>query len=74
MYSSPGAAWIRWSLKRLPCCPAWQSLPASCTFSHLADSGDYDTIIIDAAPTGSTLQLLSFPDIAPLVYREDYAL
>jgi arsenite-transporting ATPase len=30
----------------------------------LADSGNYDVIIIDAAPTGSTLQLLSFPDMA----------
>ncbi len=30
----------------------------------LADSGKFDVIIIDAAPTGSTLQLLSFPDMA----------
>jgi arsenite-transporting ATPase len=32
--------------------------------THLADSGNYDVIVIDAAPTGSTLQLLSFPDMA----------
>jgi arsenite-transporting ATPase len=30
----------------------------------LADSGDFDVIVIDAAPTGSTLQLLSFPEMA----------
>lgn len=27
------------------------------------DSGDYDVIIIDAAPTGETLRLLSLPDV-----------
>jgi arsenite-transporting ATPase len=32
--------------------------------THLADSGNYDVIVIDAAPTGSTLQLLSFPEMA----------
>jgi hypothetical protein len=32
--------------------------------TSLAESGRFDVIIIDAAPTGSTLQLLSFPDIA----------
>ncbi|MBA2506773.1 MAG: ArsA family ATPase [Thermoleophilaceae bacterium] len=28
------------------------------------DSGDYDAIIVDCAPTGETLRLLSFPDVA----------
>ena len=28
-----------------------------------AESGDYDTTIIDCAPTGSTVRLLSFPDV-----------
>ena len=28
------------------------------------ESGDYDAIIVDCAPTGETLRLLSFPDVA----------
>src|SRR5690606_24604502 len=30
----------------------------------LADSKQYDVIVIDCAPTGATLQLLSFPEMA----------
>ena len=44
--------------------PGMEELASLMHITHLAESGDYDTIIIDAAPTGSTLQLLSFPDIA----------
>ncbi|MCY3994182.1 MAG: ArsA family ATPase [Caldilineaceae bacterium] len=44
--------------------PGMEELASLMHITHLAGSGDFDTIIIDAAPTGSTLQLLSFPDIA----------
>ncbi len=44
--------------------PGMEELACLMQITYLADSGDYDVIIIDAAPTGSTLQLLSFPDMA----------
>ncbi|MEZ4559526.1 MAG: ArsA family ATPase [Caldilineaceae bacterium] len=44
--------------------PGMEELASLMQITSLADSGDFDVIIIDAAPTGSTLQLLSFPDIA----------
>jgi arsenite/tail-anchored protein-transporting ATPase len=44
--------------------PGMEELACLMQITHLADSGQYDVLIIDAAPTGSTLQLLSFPDMA----------
>ncbi|MGL4650048.1 MAG: ArsA family ATPase [Caldilineaceae bacterium] len=44
--------------------PGMEELASLMQITALADSGKYDVIIIDAAPTGSTLQLLSFPDVA----------
>lgn len=44
--------------------PGMEELASLMQITFLADSNDYDVIVIDAAPTGSTLQLLSFPDIA----------
>lgn len=44
--------------------PGMEELASLLQITALADSGKYDVIIIDAAPTGSTLQLLSFPDMA----------
>ena len=44
--------------------PGMEELASLLQITYLADSGKYDVIVIDAAPTGSTLQLLSFPDVA----------
>ncbi len=44
--------------------PGMEELASLMQITALADSGDFDVIVIDAAPTGSTLQLLSFPDMA----------
>ena len=44
--------------------PGMEELASLMQITFLADSGNYDVIVIDAAPTGSTLQLLSVPDIA----------
>jgi arsenite-transporting ATPase len=44
--------------------PGMEELACLMQITYLADSKQYDVIIIDAAPTGSTLQLLSFPEIA----------
>jgi arsenite-transporting ATPase len=44
--------------------PGMEELASLMQITYLADSGNYDVIIIDAAPTGATLQLLSFPDMA----------
>ncbi len=44
--------------------PGMEELSSLMQITHLAETGDYDVIVIDAAPTGSTLQLLSFPEMA----------
>ena len=44
--------------------PGMEELASLMQITSLAESGKYDVIVIDAAPTGSTLQLLSFPDMA----------
>jgi arsenite-transporting ATPase len=40
--------------------PGMEELSSLMQITSLAESGRFDVIIIDAAPTGSTLQLLSF--------------
>ena len=45
--------------------PGMEELACLMQITHLADSGNYDVIIIDAAPTGSTLQLRSTRRRAP---------
>ncbi|MCC9074556.1 ArsA family ATPase [Litorilinea aerophila] len=44
--------------------PGMEELASLMQITYLADTGDFDVIVIDAAPTGATLQLLSFPDMA----------
>lgn len=44
--------------------PGMEELASLLQIVKLHDDGVYDVIIIDAAPTGETLKLLSFPDMA----------
>jgi arsenite-transporting ATPase len=44
--------------------PGMEELASLLQIVTLHDSGEYDTILIDSAPTGETLRLLSFPDMA----------
>ncbi len=44
--------------------PGMEELASLLQIVHLHDDCDYDVIIVDCAPTGATLQLLSFPDVA----------
>jgi arsenite-transporting ATPase len=43
--------------------PGMEELASLLQVIHLYDTGDYDVIIIDAAPTGATLQLLTIPEM-----------
>lgn len=44
--------------------PGMEELASLLQIVHLHDDCDYDVAIVDCAPTGATLQLLSFPEIA----------
>lgn len=44
--------------------PGMEELASLLQIVYLAETGDYDVIIIDSAPTGATLQLLAFPEMA----------
>ena len=44
--------------------PGMEELASLMQIVHLHDGCDYDVIIVDCAPTGATLQLLSMPDTA----------
>jgi arsenite-transporting ATPase len=44
--------------------PGMEELASLLQIVHLHDDCDFDVIIVDCAPTASTLQLLSFPEIA----------
>jgi len=44
--------------------PGAEEIVALLELRRLAESGEFDAIIVDCAPTGETLRLLGFPDIA----------
>ena len=44
--------------------PGGDELFSLLRIKHAVESGDYDAVIVDCAPTGETLRLLSFPDAA----------
>ena len=44
--------------------PGMDELASLMWIRHHAQRSDYDVIIVDCAPTGETLQLLTFPDVA----------
>lgn len=44
--------------------PGFDELFALLQIKEHHDSGDYDVVVVDCAPTGETLRLLSFPDVA----------
>ncbi|MGB0890415.1 MAG: ArsA family ATPase, partial [Solirubrobacterales bacterium] len=54
----------RISAEELTVPPGFDELFALLQIKEHHDSGDYDVVIVDCAPTGETLRLLSFPDVA----------
>jgi arsenite-transporting ATPase len=44
--------------------PGMDELSALLWINQHCGSGDYDAVVVDCAPTGETLKLLSFPDVA----------
>lgn len=44
--------------------PGMYELASLIEIVRLKESGEYDLIVVDAAPTGETLELLAFPEIA----------
>jgi arsenite-transporting ATPase len=44
--------------------PGMEELASLMQITSLAESGQYDVIVVDCAPTGATLQLLAFPELA----------
>src|SRR6201996_3255372 len=54
----------RISAEELTVPPGMDELFALLRLQAHHDSGDWDVVIVDCAPTGETLRLLSFPDVA----------
>src|SRR3954465_1901883 len=54
----------RISAEELTVPPGMDELFSLLTIRRQAGAGGYDVIVVDCAPTGETLRLLSFPDVA----------
>jgi arsenite-transporting ATPase len=54
----------RISAEELTVPPGMDELFSLLAIKRHHESGDYDAVIVDCAPTGETLRLLSFPDVA----------
>ena len=52
------------SARELTVPPGLDELFSLLQIKHHHDDGHYDAVIVDCAPTGETLRLLSFPDVA----------
>ena len=50
--------------------PGMEEMVGLLNITHHYDSGKFDTIIVDCAPTGETLRLLSFPEMARWYMRK----
>ncbi len=50
--------------------PGMEEMVGLLNITHHYDSGNFDTIIVDCAPTGETLRLLSFPEMARWYMRK----
>lgn len=44
--------------------PGMEELASLLQIGTLANAGEYDVVVVDMAPTGATLQLLAFPEMA----------
>jgi arsenite-transporting ATPase len=44
--------------------PGMEEVASLMTIKQHKEKGDFDVIVVDCAPTGETLQLLAFPDVA----------
>ncbi len=44
--------------------PGMEEIASLVWIKHYAERGEHDVIVVDCAPTGETLQLLAFPDVA----------
>jgi arsenite/tail-anchored protein-transporting ATPase len=54
----------RISAEELTVPPGMDELFSLLQIRHHHESGEYDCVVVDCAPTGETLRLLSFPDVA----------